>query len=276
MARVAVIGIVGNSVFMTVDHFHQSGETLSADSLYEEIGGKGFNQAVACAKMGAQVSFLGAVGEDTVADQCRRTAQEYGIDGFFAVKKGTASTIAFILTDTNGENRVTVYRSAQLTNEDVLDFEPEIAKSDLLLLQNEVPTAVNMTAVELAKKHGVRVILNPAPARDIPDELAQNVFVVTPNEQESRAIDVSRFKNCVTTLGKNGCCINDEIFIKSLAVDAVDTTGAGDTFNGVLAVCIAEGMDIQTACEYAVKASGLSVTRQHVLDAIPERREIEN
>lgn len=274
MSKISVIGICGNSIFMNLPHFHQKGETVVAKSSHSEIGGKGFNQAVACAKMGAEVSFLGAVGSDIDAQKCEQAAKDFGIKGCFAKKAGN-TTFAVILTDNLGENRVTVYRDAELSPNDVTLFENEIKESDVLLLQNEIPNAVNEKAVEIANKYGVKVILNPAPIREIPNLIAESVFAVTPNEQEIQAINPARFKNVITTLGDKGCSINDEIFVKALPVSAVDTTGAGDTFNGVLAVCIAEGMDIKRACEYAVTASGLSVTKKGVLESIPTRNEIE-
>ena len=275
MAKIAVIGICGNSIFMNVDHFHEKGETLNANSVYEEIGGKGINQAVACAKMGAEVSFLGAIGDDADAEKCRQVAREYGINGFFATKKGMKTTFAVILTDKNGENQVTGYRSAELSIEDVISFEEEIKNSDILLLQQEVPESVNEVAVELANKHNVKIILNPAPIRTIPEKIAESVFAVTPNEQEQKAIDTDRFRNVITTLGSKGCSINNEKFINAIAVKPVDTTGAGDTFNGTMAVLLAEGKPLETACRYAVLASGLSVTKKGVLNAIPTREEIE-
>lgn len=275
MAKISVIGICGNSIFMNVDHFHEKGETLNANSVYEEIGGKGINQAVACAKMGAEVSFLGAIGDDADAEKCRQVTREYGIDGFFATKKGLKTTFAVILTDKNGENQVTGYRSAELSIEDVISFEEEIKNSDILLLQQEVPEAVNEVAVQLANKHNVKIILNPAPIRAIPEKIAESVFAVTPNEQEKKAIDTDRFSNVITTLGSKGCSINNEKFINAIAVKPVDTTGAGDTFNGTMAVMLAEGKPLETACRYAVLASGLSVTKKGVLNAIPTREEIE-
>ena len=274
MAKISVIGICGNSIFMNVNHFHENGETLVAESVYEEIGGKGINQAIAASRMGAEVSFLAAIVDDIDGEKCRRCAKENNIKGIFRTKD-KKTTFACILTDKRGENRVTVYRAAELAVDDVLSFENEIAESDILLLQHEVPVDVNETAIKIAKKHNTKVILNPAPIRQISNELAESVFAVTPNEQERQPIDTSRFQNCITTLGNRGCSINDEAFIESLNVQAVDTTGAGDTFNGVLAVCIAEGMDLKTACEYAVTASGLSVTKKYVLNSIPTRNEIE-
>ena len=144
-----------------------------------------------------------------------------------------------------------------------------------LLLQQEVPEEVNEVAVELANKHSVKVILNPAPIRKISDKIENSVFAVTPNEQEKKAIDMNHFKNVIITLGSKGCSINDKIFVDAIDVTPVDTTGAGDTFNGVLAVCLAEGKDLYTACKYAVCGSGLSVTKSGVLNSIPTKKEIE-
>lgn len=275
MAKISVIGIAGNSVFMYVDHFHENGETLVANEVFEEIGGKGINQAVACARMGADVSFLVAVGDDADGKRCLEAAKKDNINCFLRVKEGKNTTFAFILTDKNGENRVTEYKGAELTPEDVEAFESEIALSDILLIQQEIPKDVNEKAVCIAAKHNVKVILNPAPIREIPDSMADKIFLVTPNEQEKQAIDVKRFKNCITTLGSRGCMINEETIIPAIKTKAVDTTGAGDTFNGVLAVCIAEGMDLESACKYAVAASGISVTGKYVLNSIPTRYDIE-
>ncbi len=275
MANIAVIGICGNSQFMRVDHFHENGETLVADSVYNEIGGKGINQAVAAARMGATVAFLAAVGDDAAGEACRLAAARDGIDGHFAVTAGVPTTFAVILTDKTGENRVTEYKGAQLTAADVADFEAAIAASDFLLIQQEVPEEVNLAAVRLAVKHGTRIILNPAPIRPVPDEIAAAVYAVTPNEQEKQAIAIERFRHCVTTLGSRGCQIDGDAFVPALPVKAVDTTGAGDTFNGVLAVMLADGVSMEEACRYAVTASGISVTRPYVLNAIPTRDEIE-
>jgi len=275
MPKISVIGICGNSIFMQVDSFHKNGETVVAKTCFEEIGGKGINQAVAAARIGAEVNFLAAIGDDLVGEKCIAAAKTEGINGCFAVSKGARTTFAFILTDKNGENRVTEYVGAELTPDDVLAFEPQITDSDILLLQQEVPTKVNERAVEIAEKHGVKVILNPAPVRDIPRNISEKVYLITPNEHEREGVKHLAFQNCITTLGADGCSINDREFVKALPVTPVDTTGAGDTFNGILAVCLAEGMDLKTACQYAVTGSGISVTRPGVLDSIPKREEIE-
>lgn len=275
MANIAVIGICGNSVFLSVDSFHKPGETAVARDCFEEIGGKGINQAFAAARMGAEVAFLAAIGSDAHGTACIAAAKAEGIDGCFAVKDGKRTTFAYILTDASGENRVTVCPGAELCVQDVLDFEPRIAASDILLLQQEVPPEVNETAIALASRHGTRVMLNPAPVRSFPKALAEQVYLATPNAHEQKSIHGLPFQNLVTTLGEQGCLINHQTAIPATAVSPVDTTGAGDTFNGILAVCLAEGMDLPTACRYAVAGSGISVTRKGVLSAIPYRSEIE-
>jgi len=274
MGKVAVIGLCGNSLFFGVDRFHEPGQTLSANACFEEIGGKGINQAVAAARMGAEVHFLAAVGRDADGEKCRLAAQSHGVIPTLAVKEGERTAVACILTDRLGENRVTVYRGASLCVEDVLAFESAIAASDILLLQQEVPPEVNEEAVRLAEKHGVRVILNPAPARLLSPALAERIYLVTPNEHEQKLVGHLPFRNCAATLGAEGCCLNGQ-HIPALPVKAVDTTGAGDTFSGVLAAFLAEGKSLEEACGLAVRASGLSVTRPGVLEAMPEREELE-
>ena len=275
MVKISVIGICGNSVFLPVDHFHAKGETVVAPACFEQIGGKGLNQAVAAARMGAQVSFLAAIGDDGAGKTCVEVVEGEGIEGHFALRKGEKTAFAAILTDKTGENRVTVYMGPELCREDVLAYESRIAESDVLLLQHEVPEHINLVAAELAKKHGVRVILNPAPAREMSARLAELVDLATPNEHEAASVHGLPFGNVVTTLGGDGCCINGTVTIPALPVTAVDTTGAGDTFNGVLAVYLAEGMDLENACCMAVKASGIGVTRKGALTSIPYRQEVE-
>ncbi|MBQ8907146.1 MAG: ribokinase [Clostridia bacterium] len=273
MSKIAVIGIVGESVFLSVDAFGKTGETAVATGFHRELGGKGFNQALAARRYGASVSFLGAI--------CRRDvpaftaeAKALGITPFFAPKE-ERSPYAVITTDKEGDNRVLVYRGAALAPEDVDAFAVEIASADLLLINNEVPESVNERAVALAKEKGVRVLLNPAPYRPLPPSFLSQIDLFTPNEHETAGLDA--YENQVITLGSKGC------FIKPLSLAlpavelaaAVDTTGAGDTFSGVLAACLAEGLDLRTACEKASIASAIEVGRRYVINSIPTREEIE-
>lgn len=275
MAKISVIGIAGNSIFMETDHFHQKGETIEAKSLFEEIGGKGFNQAAAAQRMGARVSFLCATGDDDTRNKCIDAAKENKIDALFLKKEGKSSPLAFILTDKTGENKVTVHTGASLEETDVELFRDEIISSDVLLLQNEVPQEVNIKAAQLAKENGVKVILNPAPPREISKELAKNTDVVIPNEQEWEAIKKLSFPHTVVTLGEKGCLLDGQKEIPAKKCVAIDTTGAGDTFCAVFSVCIAEGMSLEKACEYASAGASLEIMKKGVLGAIPKRDEIE-
>lgn len=285
MARIAIIGLVGRSMFFGVPRFHSGGETITAKSLYEEWGGKGFNQAVAAARQDAAVSFLGAVNAadaKAIKDFCLKE----GIRATLATKKKPTATAA-ILTDGTGETRVTVYPGAELEVKDVDGFAGSIAMADFLLLNNEVPEAVNLAAVAIAKQYGVKIIFNPAPARKLPKAIVEAVTIFTPNEFEEKLLasgfqllggdglraNSSKLKaEVVTTLGAKGCRIGStgEV-VPAPAVKAVDSTGAGDTFNAVLAVRLAEGEELREACVAANEAAAQSVAVRFVLPSIPQR-----
>ena len=275
MSKVAVIGIVGNSVFLAVDKFHEGGETVEAKSVHFELGGKGFNQAVAAARYGAKTSFLAAVGADGI-DAVGAFLDREGIAATL-VKKDEGTAFASIVTDKNGSNHVTVYQGAQLSREDVFCFEEKIREADILLLNNEVNEEVNILAIEIAKKYGVKVILNPAPARESDGFILENVDLFTPNEHETLGLEDK--ENVIITVGKRGCIIKSENNMNIPAVNVarvLDTTGAGDTFNGVLAASLAEGSGLAEAAAVANTASSIGVTRRYAVSSIPTREEIEN
>lgn len=269
MASVAIIGLVGKSMFFDVPRFHSGGETITARGYYEEWGGKGFNQAIAAARQGASAMFLGAVNVSDVKplrDFCRKE----GV-GAMLVAKEKPTSCAAILTDGTGETRVTVCPGAELEAKDVKEFAAAIASADYLLLNNEVPEEVNLAAVEFAKKFGVKVIFNPAPARPLPKIVKDSVSIFTPNEFEEVSIeDVS--SEVVTTLGAQGCRIRStgEI-VPAPTVKAVDSTGAGDTFNAVLATRLAEGESLRDACAAANEAASQSVAVRYVMPSLPKR-----
>jgi len=278
MARIAVIGLVGKSMFFDVPRFHTDGETITARGYYEEWGGKGFNQAVAAARQDAAVSFLGACAvEDkkAIEDFCR----EEGVTARMCVKKRPTACAA-ILTDGTGETRVTVYPGAELEPKDVDGFAGSIATADFLLLNNEVPEAVNLAAVEIAKQYGVKIIFNPAPARKIPPTILDAVAIFTPNEFEEElllhsslfTLHSSLAPEVVTTLGAQGCHIHSTgETIPAPPAKAVDSTGAGDTFNAVLAVRLAEEESLHDACVAANAAAARSVEVKYVMPSLPFR-----
>ena len=267
--RIAVIGLVGRSLFFEVPRFHAGGETIAAKSLCEEWGGKGFNQAVAAARQNANVAFLGAVAAPDVKPLKNISSRE-GLCAMFMAKRDQTACAA-ILTDGTGETRVTVYHGAELKARDVDGFASAIAVADVLLLNNEVPESVNLAAVERAVKHGAKIIFNPAPARKLPRAILESVAVWTPNEFEEAAIG-NVPGEVVTTLGARGCRIRStgEV-IPAPSARAVDATGAGDTFTAVLAVRLAEGAALRDACIAANAAAAQSVAIRHVLPSIPRR-----
>ena len=279
MARIAVIGLVGKSMFFDVPRFHTGGETITARGFHEEWGGKGFNQAVAAARQDAAVTFLGACAEadrKAIGDFCRQE----GVAPRLCVKKRPTACAA-ILTDETGETRVTVCTGAELEPKDVDAFAGSIATADFLLLNNEVPEAVNLAAVEIAKQYGVKIIFNPAPARPLPREIVEAVSIFTPNEfEEEELIRNSSFlihnssfaPEVVTTLGARGCRLRStgEV-IPAPPAKAVDSTGAGDTFNAVLAVRLAEEESLRDACIAANDAAAQSVAVKYVLPSLPFR-----
>lgn len=273
MSKIAVIGIAGESVFLTVDGFGRVGETTVAKSYHCELGGKGFNQAVAAARQGAEVSFLGAVYDGDV-ERFSEIAKAHGVKAHFIGKK-ERSPYAVITTDACGDNCVCVYRGAVLDVSDLESFLQEIETADILLINNEVPAEVNVGAVKVAKANGVKVILNPAPARESKKELLDNIDLFTPNEYEK--VGLEEYKNVVVTLGDKGCLIKStgEMLPAESAERVVDTTGAGDTFSGVLAACLAEKMGIREASIRANVAAAIKVGRRYILDSIPSCEEID-
>ena len=274
MSKIAVIGIAGESVFLSVDSFGKTGETIQAKGYHNELGGKGFNQAIAVSRYGAEVSFLCACYQGDV-ERFTKIAKQNGIKAFF-VGKQERSPYAVITTDKNGDNRVCVYRGAELEEKDVDYFAEEIKTADILLINNEVPISVNERAVQIAKTSGVKVVLNPAPLRISKKAFLDKIDLFTPNEHETEGLE--DYQNVIVTLGDKGCLIKSKNWLipAEKVQTVVDTTGAGDTFNGVLVACIANDCDLQTACQNANVASAIKVTRKYILDSIPTREEIEN
>ncbi|MBR1867891.1 MAG: ribokinase [Clostridia bacterium] len=267
MKKIAIIGIAGESVFLSVDKFGVTGETIQAADYRDELGGKGFNQAIAAVRCGAEVSFLCACYRGDV-ERFTEIAESKGLNSYF-IGKETRSPYAVITTDKNGDNRVLVYRGAELDKKDVELFAEQIKIADVLLINNEVPTSVNQKAAEIAGENRVKIILNPAPSRNYERDFLDKIDLFTPNEHETEGLDGR--PNVIVTLGERGCLIRKtgEIVPSAKMGKVVDTTGAGDTFNGVLAASIADGKDLSEAVKTAVKAAGIKVTRKGIINAIP-------
>lgn len=293
--KIAIIGLSGESVFMTTDHFHQPGETICATSLETEPGGKGYNQAVAVTRLGGKCRFLSAIGSDQYGNVCEEFLKKEGVDALWIRKPDFRTAFACILTDRSGASQVTVYRGAadKLLVADYLQFEASVRTSDILLLQLEVPFEVLKEAIMTAKKHHVYTIINPAPAAIEVFDLIKEADLITPNESEARMlfrathdepienvlkrmIDAG-FKKAVITLGSDGALAFDGKEVQRIPpfpVTALDTTGAGDVFNAALAVEIGSGSDFFHACRFASVAAALSVEKPHVMTAIPYREDV--
>lgn len=292
--RISVLGLCGRSVFLKTDHFHAPGETVIAEELYTEPGGKGFNQAVAAARLGAEVFFLTCVGDDEEGRECLRFLEKEGISPVAQVILNARTAYADILTDKTGESRITVYQgtSKQLSPQFIRDNEHVLAQSDMLLLNNEYPEECNYAAVEIGEKYGIPVILNPAPAYKMDSELLRKCFLITPNRTEASVIlgesengaetfrDIFKkhsINTAVVTLGSEGALLIESgksIKFPSIPCEIKDTTGAGDTFNAALAVAVLLGMDLPEAVEYGINASALSIRKKYVMPGLPTKEEL--
>ena len=286
--KIAVIGLSGESIFMKMDHFNQEGETVVADAYHVEYGGKGYNQAVAAKRYGANVSFLTICGNDEIANKVEQSLIDEGINAVVIKKYTGKSASACIMIDKEGRNRVVCYPgvSSYMTKDDVKLFENEIKTSKYLLLQLEMSDESLFEAIKIANKYNTLVILNPAPAKKLPPNVLNKAFIITPNEQEAKIIlggsddDTilnSSISNIIVTKGEFGSIIktsNQLIKVPARKVKPLNTTGAGDTYNGVLAAALLDGNDIVNASKIASIAASISVTKEFVIDSIPYRNEI--
>lgn len=297
--KIAVLGSLNLDTTYHVTRFPQPGETISANDKSSAPGGKGANQAVAAVRSGAQVAFIGMVGEDNEGKFMREALQEDGIDTKFLQndpRHGTGSAI--ITLDANGQNDIMVYAGANFgMDESLLKGTDDLFKDcDFLIAQFETPQAVTAAAFKQAKAHGVTTILNPAPAKEILPELLAVTDVVIPNESESEvltgiAVDsedamletADYFKahgvnNLLITLGSRGvfyCTPHGHGMVPAFKVKAVDTTAAGDTFIGALASQLATDLsNVADALVYAQRASSLTVQRMGAMPSIPTEAEV--
>lgn len=288
MAKIAVIGLSGQSIFMKVNNLPTPSTTIHSTNLYIEPGGKGYNQAVACKKLGAEVSYFSKVGCDEYGNICEKYLKDLGIKTIFEKDKILNTALATILTDDSAENEVIVYKgaSSNLNVSELKDFESEIVTADVLLLQYEISIDVVKKAIEIAKGNNTLVILNPAPAIYLDKEILNMADIVTPNYEEAKTLyglDIEKLPSSINntlivTLGSKGSLLINNHTSKKFSpinVEAVDTTGAGDIFNAGLAVAIANKKSIEEAIEFATVASGLSVTKEHVMDSIPTKEMVE-
>lgn len=284
--KITVIGSINMDLVTITKRMPLQGETVVGETFRLIPGGKGANQAVAAARLGADVHLIGAVGADAFGTELLQHLQKEGIivDGVKPVTDTETGIATIIISE--GDNRIIVVSGANhaLCPDDLERWEEKIATSDVCLLQLEIPLPVVERAVSIAKHHGVRVILNPAPAQPLPDTLLDQVDFLTPNEHERDVVLAGRplekwAHKWIVTEGKRGVSFQrngERLLIPGFHVPVVDTTGAGDTFNGALAVALSKGMELEEACRYANAAAALSVTKLGAQTGMPTERELES
>ena len=299
MNRLVVLGSVNADHVLRVPHFPRPGETLTGHSYQVVPGGKGANQAVAAARLGAAVSFIARIGDDAIGRQMKTGFANDGIDvSAVELDDKLPTGIAIIYVSDEGENSIGLSTEANgaLDTAMVKRHEAMIAGAHTLLLQLEVPLESVFEAAKLARSHGTRVVLNPAPAQPLSADLLALVDLITPNQTEaelltgvkvtgeaSAAQASARFHqmgiaDVMITLGSQGVyCSNgqQQALIPGFRVEAVDTTAAGDTFNGALLAAELAGADFHSAVRFAHGAAALSVTRFGAQSSIPGKQEVD-
>ena len=296
---IVVVGSSNTDMIIKLARIPRPGETILGGEFVTAAGGKGANQAVAAARAGGRVSFIARVGQDVFGDQAVAGFGKDRIDVEHVVRdKAAPSGVALIFVARDGENSIAVASGAngRLSPADVKKARKLIASAAVLVMQLETPLATVQAAAETAAKAGVSVILNPAPAQPLPDELLRLVSILTPNETEAELLtgikvddEVSAgqtadrllargVQTVIITLGQRGAFVATEglrKLIRGFQMQAVDTTAAGDVFNGALAVALAEGQTLEQSVRFANAAAAISVTRLGAQPSAPKRKEID-
>ena len=302
MKKIVVVGSSNTDLIIKVSEIPRPGETLLGGEFFTFPGGKGANQAVAAARAGGDVVFIASVGDDSYGEEA---IKGYKLDNIntenIKVCKGVPSGIAMITISDSGENAITVASGANalLSSEDLEEIEEPFQEADYMLIQLETPIETVQKAVQLCADLDTRVILNPAPAAELPDEILEKVSIITPNETEAERLtgitvnDVPTaaeaadslhkrgIETVIITMGAMGAYMSDQVsgirkLVPGFSVKAVDTTAAGDVFNGQLAVSLAEGRELEGAIVEAHCAAALSVQKLGAQSSIPRREETSN
>jgi ribokinase len=283
MTRVTVFGSANMDLVATVERAPSLGETVTGRSFHTVPGGKGANQALAAARAGGEVRFVGAVGSDAYGAQIRSLLGDSGVDvAGLAVVDGPTGT-AHITVDATGANSIIVVPGANGTLRSLTDMHrAAIATADVLLVQLELPLPAVVEAAQYARSSGVATVLTPAPVVPLPDELLDAVDLIVPNQHEAAKLGAqalaSTHRDVLVTLGAGGVRYIRQgmapLEIPAFAVDAVDTTAAGDTFVGAFAVA-REQAELADALRWAAAAAALSVQRIGASASMPHRAEID-
>ena len=298
--NILVIGSSNTDMVIQTERLPAPGETILGGEFLMNPGGKGANQAVAAARLGGEVTFVSRVGKDVFGEEALKGFQREGIDTSFVFQDEAApSGVALILVNAQGENSIAVAPGAngKLTPEDIDAIEFKKLGVEFLLMQLEIPMNTVVHAVQQAKSLGIKTVLNPAPAQELPDKLLQQLHMITPNETEAQlltGVDVrdepSAHKAAlllqekgveivIITMGAHGAFVKSPDYkglVPPPRVQPVDTTAAGDTFNGALVVALGQGRRLEDAVDFANRAAAISTTRRGAQASIPAIEELEN
>lgn len=299
MKKALVIGSLNMDMTVKVEELPKLGETIFGNDFYESCGGKGANQAVAVSKLGMKTEMIGMVGKDSQGEKLIQNLNKYGIISDNVIKSDELTGRAIITVDKKGDNNIIVIPGSnfKITKEHIQDKQDVIASSDVVILQNEIPSETVEFSLLKAKELGKITIFNPAPARKLSGEVFKNTDYLILNETEMEEIFEIEFndeeytekisikkkeygiKNIILTLGDKGSILfSEDNNIKKYdvyKVKAVDTTAAGDSFIGAFTMKICEIGNPDEAIKYATAVSAIVVTRQGAQDSIPTREEIE-
>lgn len=298
MARILVVGSANADLVTYVDKMPKEGETRLGESFSINAGGKGANQAVACAKAGGNVTLLAKIGQDEYGKLIESTLRENNVNTKLLLDPESQTGVASITVDNQtGENKIVVVKGAndKLTIQDIMDNVDLIKQSDILIVQLEIPLHVAKHAILVGCLARKTIILNPAPAQKLERDILKLVTYITPNiteletlsdmtiksknDLESAIEKVASYgvKNIIVTLGEHGAVLYKRkqiSYIPGIKVDAIDTTGAGDCFNGVFAAFLAKRYNAIESIKFAIKASSICVTREGTIKSMPSKSEI--
>lgn len=297
--RITVVGSYATGLTMKVKRLPSTGETLLGTGYRVDYGGKGSNQAVGSARLGANVSFVARIGKDAFGEMALGLYRDEGIDVAHVKQTAAAPTgVGFIIVEAaSGNNCIAIDPGANelLSADDLSDCAAAFQSTSVVLTQLEIPVAAAEAALRFGRAVGAITILNPAPVRPLPPSILQLVDVLTPNQVEAKVLtgrspdDViepeqlarelirSGVKQVVMTLGERGALIvtsSSTTHVPAISVSAVDTTGAGDAFNAGLAIALASGASLEAAVQFAVVTGGLAVTKEGVIPSLPSQNEI--
>jgi len=290
MPNIAVVGSISMDLVAVSKKRPKAGETVIGEAFHTIPGGKGANQAVAAARLGANVAMVGAVGNDSYGTVVRKNLENERVFIDYVVPvTDTATGIAHIVLAEEDNSIVVVQGANALVNEPVVDQSKDLLiKADMVVLQLEIPLETVKYVLAMCEEHNIPVMLNPAPAQVLSQDILEKATYITPNEHECRIVLddftspieelLAKYPNkLLMTEGSNGVRFHngtDIVHVPSIAVDVVDTTGAGDTFNGALAVALSEGEALQKAIRFANIAGGLSVTKLGAQGGMPTRDKV--